>query len=124
MVDFLACIFAILAVVANSVIHSFLSKSLFGDKGMLVWTWLVNSFIIECICQFCMLCGSWGIGFIILFVWVIGGDGCWAISLLGGICRIIGKWSEFRLNSTNVVDVYIIKFWSFMKKPSIKLVCI
>ena len=34
---------------------------------------------------------SWGIGFIILGVEVIGGGGCLANSLFGGICKIIGK---------------------------------
>ena len=34
---------------------------------------------------------SWGIGFIILGVGVIGGGGCLANSLFGGICKIIGK---------------------------------
>ena len=34
---------------------------------------------------------SWRIGFIILGVGVIGGGGCLASSLFGGICKIIGK---------------------------------
>ena len=45
-VIFLACIFAILANVANSYIHSFLSKSSSGGGGMLVWMWLFFSYII------------------------------------------------------------------------------
>ena len=45
-VIFLACMFAVLANVANSFIHSFLCKSSFGGGGMLIWLWLFNSFII------------------------------------------------------------------------------
>ena len=36
-VIFLACMFAVLANVANSFIHSFFCKSSFGGGGMLIW---------------------------------------------------------------------------------------
>ena len=52
---FLACVFAILASMAISLIHSFFSKSSFGGKGMLMCVWLFNSCIIGCIRQFFML---------------------------------------------------------------------
>ena len=55
---------------------------------------------------------------------VIGGAGCRAISLFGDIYRITGRWSKFGLGSTNVIDVYVMGFWAFMKKSSIKLVCV
>ena len=51
-VIFLACIFSVLATVANSFIHSFFSKSSFGGRDMLVWVWLFNSCIIGCIANF------------------------------------------------------------------------
>ena len=51
-VIFFACIFAILANVASSFIHSFFSKSSFGGEGILIWVWLFNLCIIGCICQF------------------------------------------------------------------------
>ena len=54
-VIFLACIFAVLANIASSYIHSFFSKSLFGGEGMLIWVWLFNSCIIGCVCQFSVL---------------------------------------------------------------------
>ena len=54
-VIFFACIFAILAKVASSFIHSYLSKSLFGGGSMLIWIWLFNSCIIGCVCQFSVL---------------------------------------------------------------------
>ena len=54
---------------------------------------------------------SWGIGFIILVVQVVGSGGCLANNLFGGMCKIIGRWSEFRLGSKSVVDVYILVFW-------------
>ena len=54
---------------------------------------------------------SWGMGFIILVVRVVGGGGCLASNLFGGICKIIGRWSEFRLGSKSVVDVYMLEFW-------------
>ena len=41
---------------------------------------------------------------------MVGDIGCQAISLFGGICRIIGRWSEFRLDSKSVVDVYVVGF--------------
>ena len=53
----------------------------------------------------------WGMRFIILVVRVVGGGGCIASSLFGGMCKIIGRWSEFRLGSKSVVDVYILEFW-------------
>ena len=37
---------------------------------------------------------------------------------------MMGVWSELRLVSTSVVDVYVVWFRVFMKKPSIKLVCV
>ena len=46
-----------------------------------------------------------------LVVRVVGGDGCLASNLFGGMCRIMGKLSEFRLDSKSVVDVYILEFW-------------
>ena len=64
------------------------------------------------------------IGFIIIVVRVIGGGGCWAISLFCGMHKIMEKWSKFRLDSTYVVDVYVVGFWIFIKKPSIKLICV
>ena len=49
---------------------------------------------------------SCGIGFRILTV-VLGGGGVWrAIRVFGGMCRETGEWSEFRLWSLSVVDVY------------------
>ena len=53
---------------------------------------------------------SWGIGFIILVVQVVGGSGCLASNLFGGMCKIIGRWSEFRLGSKSVMDVYMLEF--------------
>ena len=53
---------------------------------------------------------SWGMGFIILVVLVVGGGGCLASNLFGGICKIICKWSEFRLGSESVVDIYMLEF--------------
>ena len=50
-------------------------------------------------------------GFIILVVQVVGGGGCLASNLFGGICKIIGRWYEFRLGSKSVVDVYMLEFW-------------
>ena len=55
MVIFLACMFAVLANVANSFIHSFFCKSSFGGRGMLIWVWLFNSCIIRCVRQFIVL---------------------------------------------------------------------
>ena len=51
---------------------------------------------------------SCGMGFIIMVIW--GGEGCVtrAIRVLGGISRIIGKWSEFRFCSCSVLDVYVV----------------
>ena len=54
-VIFLACMFVVLANVANSFIHSFFCKSSFGGKDMLIWVWLFNSCIIGCVRQFTML---------------------------------------------------------------------
>ena len=54
---------------------------------------------------------SWGIGFSILVVLGVGGGIRLTNSLFGGICRIIGKWSELRLGSESVVDVYALEFW-------------
>ena len=54
-VIFLACRFAILANIANSFIHSFSCKSSFGGRDMLIWVWLFNSCIIECVHQFTVL---------------------------------------------------------------------
>ena len=54
---------------------------------------------------------SWGIGFNILVVLGVGGGIRLANSLFGGICRIIGKWSELRLGYESVVDVYALEFW-------------
>ena len=56
-VIFLACIFAILANVANSFIQSFFSKSSFGGGGggMLMWVWLFSSYIIGRLRQFIVL---------------------------------------------------------------------
>ena len=34
---------------------------------------------------------SWGIGFIILVVQVVGSGGCLASNLFGGMCKIIGR---------------------------------
>ena len=45
---------------------------------------------------------------------MIGGGGCRAINLFGGICRIIGRWLEFRLVYVNVVDAYIFGFCVLM----------
>ena len=45
---------------------------------------------------------------------MIGGGGCWAISLFGGICRMIVKRLEFRLVSMSVEDVYIFDFLVLM----------
>ena len=45
-VIFLACLFAVLASVASSFIQSFFSRSLFGGGGMLMWVWLLSSYII------------------------------------------------------------------------------
>ena len=54
--------------------------------------------------NFSILCG--GIGFRILGgILFCGGVGR-AINIFGGICSVTGEWSEFRLWSLFVVDVY------------------
>ena len=45
---------------------------------------------------------------------MIGGGGCLVINLFGGICKIMGRWSEFRLVSINVEDIYMVGFWVLM----------
>ena len=45
-VIFLACVFVVLASVASSFIHSFLSNLSFGEGGMLIYVWLFSSCII------------------------------------------------------------------------------
>ena len=54
-VIFLACMFVILANVANSFIQFFFSKSSFDDRNILVQVWLFSSYIIGCVCQFTIL---------------------------------------------------------------------
>ena len=54
-VIFLACIFVVLANVAISFIHLFLSRSSFVGGGMLICIWLFSSYIIGCACQFIVL---------------------------------------------------------------------
>ena len=52
------------------------------------------------------------------------GDGILAISVLGGICSCMGRWSELRLIFWFVVDVYWLLLGVFMKNPSIRLLCV
>ena len=52
------------------------------------------------------------------------GNGILAISVLGGICNCTGMWSELRFISWFVVDLYWLLFRVFMKKPSIRLLCV
>lgn len=57
---------------------------------------------------------SCGMGFKIM---VDGGvESCvaQAIKVLGGISRIIGRWSEFRFCSCSVVDVYVVAYCVFV----------
>ena len=57
---------------------------------------------------------SCGIGFSILFVlFVVGGVGR-ASRVFGGMCRVTGEWSEFRLWSLFMVDVYRVLSGVFM----------
>ena len=42
---------------------------------------------------------------------MVGSGGCLANNLFGGMFKIIGRWSEFRLGSKSMVDVYILVFW-------------
>ena len=49
---------------------------------------------------------SCGVGFRILNVLLVVGVVWRANRLLGGMCRVTGEWSEFRLCSLFVVDVY------------------
>ena len=51
----LAWKFAVLANIANFFIHSFFCKSSFGGRGMLIWVWLFNSYIIGYVRQFTVL---------------------------------------------------------------------
>ena len=37
-------------------------------------------------------------------------DGSRSSSLFGGMCKITGRWSEFRLVSISMVDVYVLGF--------------
>ena len=65
---------------------------------------------------------SGGIGFNILVVGVVVGIGGLAMSRFCGMCRVTGWWSEFRCMSVFVVEVNLVLFVDFMKKPSIRLV--
>ncbi len=49
--------------------------------------------------------------------------GVWRASrVFGGICRVTGEWSEFKLWSLFMLDVYMVLSSVFMKYPSIRLV--
>lgn len=67
---------------------------------------------------------SFGMGFNILGSGSGLDDGILAISVLGGICSCMGRWSELRSMLWFVVDIY----WSlsrvFMKNPSIRMLCV
>ena len=57
---------------------------------------------------------SWGIGFQILFVLFVVSGVCRASRMFAGMCRVTGEWSEFRLWSLFVLDVYRVLFGDFI----------
>ena len=67
---------------------------------------------------------SFGIGLSILG----GGSevvvGILAMSVFGGIRRCMGRWSEFKLIISLVIEVYRLLLGVLMKKPLIKLFCV
>lgn len=67
---------------------------------------------------------SFGMGFNILGSGSGLDDGILAISVLGGICSCMGRWSELRFIFWIVVDLYYLLFEVFMKNPSIRLLCV
>ena len=48
----------------------------------------------------------WGIGFRIRGGLIVVGGGLRAIRVFGGMCNVTGEWSEFRLWSLFMDDVY------------------
>ena len=60
---------------------------------------------------------------------ILGGSsevvfGTFAMSVFGGICKCMGRWSEFKLIFWLVFDVYRLLLGVLMKKPSIRLFCV